>query len=94
MPRQLPPTHLRVPSAPSVPQRFHTAATETVVVNHYNTEKLIPTIPGFRTSAGMFFSLVVVIYFFFPGDVFGSELARIDSTPNRLLEYSYTVYKY
>ncbi|KAF2019932.1 hypothetical protein BU24DRAFT_129783 [Aaosphaeria arxii CBS 175.79] len=59
MPRQLPPTHLRVPSAPSLPPRFQVsqAGAENVVINHYNTEKLIPTIPGFRTSAAFLTSL-------------------------------------
>lgn len=48
------PSHLKVASGPvALPQRYLGA--ETVVVNHYaGTEKLIPTIPGFRTSAGMF----------------------------------------
>lgn len=50
------PSHLKVASGPvALPQRY--LGGETVVVNHYaGTEKLIPTIPGFRTSAGMYFS--------------------------------------
>jgi len=54
MRRQLqPPSHLKVASGPiALPQRY--LGSETVVVNHYaGTEKLIPAIPGFRTSAGM-----------------------------------------
>ncbi|KAF2248744.1 hypothetical protein BU26DRAFT_518961 [Trematosphaeria pertusa] len=55
--RQLPPSHLKVPPTPtSYPQRF--LGQETVVVNHYaNTDKLIPAIPGFRTSAAFLTSL-------------------------------------
>ncbi|KAK3202886.1 hypothetical protein GRF29_154g1101279 [Pseudopithomyces chartarum] len=51
------PSHLKVASGPvALPQRYLGA--ETVVVNHYaGTEKLIPTIPGFRTSAAFLTSL-------------------------------------
>ncbi|KAJ4301522.1 hypothetical protein N0V90_003615 [Kalmusia sp. IMI 367209] len=51
------PSHLKVASGPvALPQRYLGA--ETVVVNHYaGTEKLIPAIPGFRTSAAFLTSL-------------------------------------
>jgi len=60
MRRQIPaPSHLKV--APGyVPHRFLggvISGAEAVGVNHYpaiTSEKLIPAIPGFRTSAGMF----------------------------------------
>ncbi|PSN62200.1 hypothetical protein BS50DRAFT_139971 [Corynespora cassiicola Philippines] len=57
MGRQLPPSHLKVPPGPTaLPQRF--LANDAVVVNHYsNSDKLIPAIPGFRTSAAFFTSL-------------------------------------
>lgn len=48
MGRQLPP-HLKVQH--SLPERF---VGEPVLVNHYNTDRLIPSIPGFKTSAGMY----------------------------------------
>ncbi|KAF2659198.1 hypothetical protein K491DRAFT_689553 [Lophiostoma macrostomum CBS 122681] len=52
-----PPPHLKVQSAPTaVPQRY--LGGDTVVVNHYtNTDKIIPAIPGFRTSAAFLTSL-------------------------------------
>lgn len=61
------PSHLKVASGPvALPQRY--LGPETVVVNHYaGTEKLIPAIPGFRTSAGMFF-------IFFPWLCLGRDL--------------------
>jgi hypothetical protein len=57
MGRQLPPSHLKVPPGPhAFPQRYSLG--ETVVVNQFTgLEKAIPAIPslpGFRTSAGMF----------------------------------------
>jgi hypothetical protein len=50
-PRAAPP-HLKVQNAPSsLPSRY--LGGDTVIVNHYtNTDKLIPAIPGFKTSAG------------------------------------------
>lgn len=56
MGRQLPPSHLKVPPGPhAFPQRFSLG--ETVIVNQFSGfEKAIPAIPslpGFRTSAGM-----------------------------------------
>ncbi|KAF2796266.1 hypothetical protein K505DRAFT_323434 [Melanomma pulvis-pyrius CBS 109.77] len=48
------PPHIKV-TAHQPPQRFFE---ETVVVNHYtNTDKLIPAIPGFKTSAAFLTSL-------------------------------------
>jgi hypothetical protein len=57
------PSHLKVASGPvALPQRY--LGPETVVVNHYaGTEKLIPAIPGFRTSAGMFFFSFFFLFF-------------------------------
>lgn len=56
MRRQLPPTHLKVPPGPHAFPRQQFIGQETVVVNHYaGIEKAIPAIPslpGFRTSAG------------------------------------------
>ena len=56
MRRQLPPTHLKVPPGPHAFPRQQFLGQETVVVNHYaGIEKAIPAIPslpGFRTSAG------------------------------------------
>ncbi|KAL5433693.1 hypothetical protein PMIN05_008172 [Paraphaeosphaeria minitans] len=51
------PSHLKVASGPvALPQRY--LGSDTVVVNHYaGTEKLIPAIPGFRTSAAFLTSL-------------------------------------
>lgn len=59
MRRQLPPTHLKVPpGSHGFPAPRHLFGESTVVVNYYSGfEKAIPTIPslpGFRTSAGMF----------------------------------------
>lgn len=58
MRRQLPPSHLKVPPGPHAFPRQHFLGQDTVVVNHYSgIEKAIPAIPslpGFRTSAGMF----------------------------------------
>ena len=57
MVRQLPPPHLKTagPTAPPPHHRFSTETTSSVVVNHYTgADKLIPAIPGFRTSAGKF----------------------------------------
>ena len=51
MRRQLPPSHLKVPPGPHAFPRQHFLGQDTVV------EKAIPAIPslpGFRTSAGMF----------------------------------------
>jgi hypothetical protein len=57
MRRQLPPSHLKVPPGPHAFPRQHFLGENTVVVNHYSGfEKAIPAIPslpGFRTSAGM-----------------------------------------
>ncbi|KAF2265858.1 hypothetical protein CC78DRAFT_177812 [Lojkania enalia] len=57
MRRQLPPTHIKVAGPTSQPpQRF--LDSNTVVVNHYsNADKLIPAIPGFKTSAAFLTSL-------------------------------------
>ena len=57
MGRQLPPSHLKVPPGPhAFPQRYSLG--DTVIVNQFSgIEKAIPAIPslpGFRTSAGMF----------------------------------------
>jgi hypothetical protein len=56
MRRQLPPSHLKVPPGPQAfpRQQFATGLGEnTVIVNHYSGfEKAIPSLPGFRTSAG------------------------------------------
>jgi hypothetical protein len=57
MRRQLPPSHLKVPPGPHAFPRQQFLGQDTVVVNHYSgIEKAIPAIPslpGFRTSAGM-----------------------------------------
>ena len=57
MRRQLPPSHLKVPPGPHAFPRQQFLGQDTVVVNHYaGIEKAIPAIPslpGFRTSAGM-----------------------------------------
>jgi hypothetical protein len=59
MRRQLPPSKLLVPPGPQAFPQRNFLAESTVVVNHYSgIEKAIPTIPslpGFKTSAGMFF---------------------------------------
>ena len=56
MRRQLPPSKLLVPSGPQAFPR-HFLGESTVIVNHYSGfEKAIPAIPslpGFKTSAGM-----------------------------------------
>jgi hypothetical protein len=62
MRRQLPPSHLKVPPGPhAFPRQQHFLSQDTVIVNHYSgIEKAIPAIPslpGFRTSAGMFGSI-------------------------------------
>jgi hypothetical protein len=58
MRRQLPPSHLKVPPGPHSFPRQQFLGENTVIVNHYSGfEKAIPAIPslpGFRTSAGMF----------------------------------------
>jgi hypothetical protein len=52
------PPHIKV-TAHQPPQRFFE---ETVVVNHYtNTDKLIPAIPGFKTSAGEFGTSYILV---------------------------------
>lgn len=57
MRRQLPPTHLKVPTGPQAFSRQHFLGDPTIIVNHYSGfEKaipVIPSLPGFRTSAGM-----------------------------------------
>ncbi|KAF2188194.1 hypothetical protein K469DRAFT_724759 [Zopfia rhizophila CBS 207.26] len=54
MVRQLPPPHLKTAGPTSAPPQRYLG--ETVVVNHYTgTDKLIPAIPGFRTSAGQYY---------------------------------------
>jgi hypothetical protein len=59
MRRQLPPSRLLVPPGPQAFPQRHFLGESTVIVNHYSgIEKAIPAIPslpGFRTSAGMFF---------------------------------------
>lgn len=59
MRRQLPPSRLLVPPGPQAFPQRHFLGESTVVVNHYSgIEKAIPAIPslpGFRTSAGMCF---------------------------------------
>jgi hypothetical protein len=59
MRRQLPPSKLLVPPGPQAFPQRHFIGESTVIVNHYSgIEKAIPAIPslpGFRTSAGMFF---------------------------------------
>jgi hypothetical protein len=59
MVRQLAPSHLKTAGPTSAPPQRYVHA-DTVVVNHYTgANKLIPTVPGFRTSAGKLnFSLV------------------------------------
>jgi hypothetical protein len=64
MGRQLPPSHLKVPPGPhAFPQRYSLG--DTIVVNQFaGFEKAIPAIPslpGFRTSAGMFVLRVLVV---------------------------------
>jgi hypothetical protein len=58
MRRQLPPSKLLVPPGPQAFPQRHFLGESTVIVNHYSGfEKSIPAIPslpGFRTSAGMF----------------------------------------
>jgi hypothetical protein len=58
MRRQLPPSHLKVPPGPHAFPRQQFLGENTVVVNNYSGfEKaipVIPSLPGFRTSAGMF----------------------------------------
>jgi hypothetical protein len=60
MRRQLPPSKLLVPPGPQAFPQRHFLSESTVIVNHYSgIEKAIPAIPslpGFRTSAGMFIS--------------------------------------
>lgn len=61
MRRQLsPPSRLLVPPGPQAFPQRHFLGESTVIVNHYSgIEKAIPSLPGFKTSAGMFlFSLV------------------------------------
>jgi hypothetical protein len=57
MRRQLPPSHLKVPPGPLAFPRQQFLGENTVIVNNYSGfEKAIPAIPslpGFRTSAGM-----------------------------------------
>ena len=59
MRRQLPPSKLLVPPGPQAFPQRHFIGESTVVVNHYSgiekTIPAIPSLPGFRTSAGMFF---------------------------------------
>ncbi|KNG47056.1 acetyltransferase protein [Stemphylium lycopersici] len=61
MRRQLPPSHLKVPPGPHAFPRQQFLGQETVVVNHYaGIEKsipVIPSLPGFRTSAAFLTSL-------------------------------------
>ncbi|KAI8942591.1 hypothetical protein NX059_000649 [Plenodomus lindquistii] len=61
MRRQLPPSHLKVPSGPQAFPRQQYLGEPTVVVNHYaGLEKaipVIPSLPGFRTSAAFLTSL-------------------------------------
>jgi hypothetical protein len=70
MRRQLPPSRLLVPTGPQAFPQRHFLGEPTVIVNHYSGfEKAIPAIPslpGFRTSAGMFFFV-----FCFGGRVIG-----------------------
>ncbi|KAF2855702.1 hypothetical protein T440DRAFT_464090 [Plenodomus tracheiphilus IPT5] len=61
MRRQLPPSHLKVPPGPQAFPRQHFLGESTAVVNHYSSlEKaipVIPSLPGFRTSAAFLTSL-------------------------------------
>ncbi|USP76016.1 hypothetical protein yc1106_03290 [Curvularia clavata] len=61
MRRQLPPSHLKVPPGPHAFPRQQFLGQDTVVVNHYSgIEKaipVIPSLPGFRTSAAFLTSL-------------------------------------
>lgn len=61
MRRQLPPTHLKVPTGPQPFARHHFPGERTVVVSQYSGfEKaipVIPSLPGFRTSAAFLTSL-------------------------------------
>jgi hypothetical protein len=56
MRRQLsPPSKLLVPTGPQAFPQRHFLGEPTVIVNHYaGIEKAIPSLPGFRTSAGEF----------------------------------------
>lgn len=55
MRRQLPPSHLKVPPGPHALPPRNFLGEPPVVVNHFSgIEKAIPSLPGFRTSAGMF----------------------------------------
>jgi hypothetical protein len=66
MRRQLPPSKLLVPPGPQAFPQRNFLGEPTVVVNHYSgIEKAIPTIPslpGFKTSAGMFSSSVSLVW--------------------------------
>ncbi|KAF2739065.1 hypothetical protein EJ04DRAFT_9343 [Polyplosphaeria fusca] len=58
MRRQIPPTHIKVAGPTSAPPQRFLVDNPAVVVNHYsNADKLIPTIPGFKTSAAFLTSL-------------------------------------
>ena len=63
MGRQLPPSHLKVPPGPhAFPQRYSLG--DTVIVNQFSGFEraipAIPSLPGFRTSAGTLFWLLVI----------------------------------
>jgi hypothetical protein len=64
MRRQLPPSasKLVVPTGPQAFPQRHFLGEPTVIVNHYSgiekTIPAIPSLPGFRTSAGMFLLLL------------------------------------
>ena len=84
MRRQAFPPHIKVAGPTSAPpQRFGLSDSgNTVVVNHYsNADKLIPAIPGFKTSAGMFvFSFVAktLQHLFWSCALVGAEKQRLD----------------
>jgi hypothetical protein len=89
MRRQLPPSKLLVPPGPQAFPQRHFLGESTVIVNHYSGfEKAIPAIPslpGFRTSAGMFSILLWV-----GGRVTGTLNAILrEPTPQLNLDFNF-----
>ena len=65
MRRQLPPSHLKVPPGPQAfPQRHFLDESAVIGTPYLGIERAIPSLPGFRTSAGMFMHLSLSSYSF------------------------------
>lgn len=89
MRRQLPPTHIKVAGPTSHPPQRFLGDSSTVVVNHYtNADKLIPAIPGFKTSAGEFFfnmlqNFILVVCLFW------GQNKQLKADHTKLIEYNF-----